>query len=241
MTKILSDKSTNEVALQGAILLYGPRPSEFSYATAHVVTLDDKSQRPNIGAGTPLSRRALIHAVTQVAAATLPKGEFLTPNVLSISPHAVTWWCPPAVRRVFFQCKELGTRSEMVPHPGLVFQASESGFRVFGLCVDERPLPDTMLHEPPYFNTWDNGKICVGNAHLPKQIDVASIPGWEVGFFSSAFTHPNAGGKRVDYADGAFAFWRDMLDGKFLSYPKQVLIPMKKKLGDLIAGKIGVM
>nr|WP_324291620.1 hypothetical protein [Cupriavidus sp. D39] len=76
MTKILSDKSTNEVALQGAILLYGPRPSEFSYATAHVVTLDDKSQRPTIGAGTPLNRRALIHAVTQVAAATLPKGSF---------------------------------------------------------------------------------------------------------------------------------------------------------------------
>ena len=70
---------------------------------------------------------------------------------------------------------------------------------------------------------------------------MASIPGWEAGFFSSAFTHPNVGGKRVDYADGAFAFWRDMLDGKFPSYPKQVLIPMKKKLGDLIAGKIGVM
>ncbi|WP_376746272.1 hypothetical protein, partial [Priestia megaterium] len=44
--------------------------------------------------------------MTQVALSALPKGEFLTPNVLSVSTRAVTWWCPPAIRRVFFQCKE---------------------------------------------------------------------------------------------------------------------------------------
>lgn len=83
------------------------------------------------------------------------------------------------------------------------------------------------------------GKICIGSAHVPKQIDVVSIAGWEEAFFSSAFTHPNHGGKRVDYRDGVFAFWRDMLDGRFPSYPKYALIPMKKTLGNLIAGTIG--
>jgi hypothetical protein len=36
-----------------------------------------------------------------------------------------------------------------------------------------------------------------------------------------------------------YAFWKEMLDGNFAEYPKDVLIPLKKSLGDLIAGKIG--
>lgn len=237
MAEILTATRSHDVALQGAILLYGQGPGQFSYATAHRIELDGTG-RPVIGAGTPLNRMALIHAVREVAEGSLPKGEFLTPNVLSISPSAVTWWCPAAQRRVFFDCKEFGKRSAVVPHPALVFQASQSGFRVFALKGDERPVPGSDLCEPPYFNTWDDGKICIGSAHVPKQIDVASIAGWEAGFFNSAFTHPNHGGKRVTYERGAYAFWKDMLDGKFPDYPKQVLVPMKLKLADLIAGKL---
>ncbi|MFC4524727.1 PRTRC system protein B [Cupriavidus pinatubonensis] len=236
MAEILTATRSHDVALQGAVLLYGRSPGDFSYATAHRV--ESEAGRPVIGAGTPLNRQALIHAVRQVAEASLPKGEYLTPNVLSISPTAVTWWCEAAHRRVFFQCKELGECNSVVPHPALVFQASHSGFRVFAVPGEDRPVPGTVLHEPPYFNTWDHGKICIGSAHVPKQIDVASIDGWEAGFFNSAFTHPNHGGQRVTYARGPYAFWRDMLDGKFREFPQQVLIPMKRTLADLIAGKL---
>lgn len=238
MASIQTASRSYDVALQGAILLYGPNPGNFSYATAHLIEKEGAGGRPVIGAGTPLNRQALIHAVRQVAEESLPKGEFLTPNVLSISPTAVTWWCPAGHRRVFFDCDELGQRSAVVPHPALVFQASASGFRVFALHGEDRPVPTTVLHEPPYFNTWDQGKICIGSAHVPKQIDVASIAEWEESFFTSAFTHPNQGGKRVDFERGAYAFWKDMLDGKFPDYPRQVLIPMKLTLADLIAGKL---
>ncbi|GLC97910.1 hypothetical protein Tamer19_73190 [Cupriavidus sp. TA19] len=239
MAEIHSASREHDVALQGAILLYGRDLSSFTYATAHRIVTDGQTGRPAIGAGTPLNRRALIQAVRQVAEAALPKGEFLTPNVLSISPEAISWWCPPGNRRVFFTCQELGNRSVVVPHPGLVFHAAANGFRVFALSEDVRPNPESVLYEPPYFNTWDHGKICIGSAHVPKQIDVASIAGWEEAFFASAFTHPNVGGTRVAYADGFFAFWRDMLDGKFSTFPKLALIPMNKTLGQLIAGKIG--
>lgn len=239
MAKILTASRSHDVALQGAILLYGPAEGQFTYSTAHRITHEAGTRKPAIGPGVPLNRRALIHAVTQVALSALPKGEFLTPNVLSVSTRAVTWWCPPAIRRVFFQCKELGTRSAVVPHPGLVFQAANDGFSVFALMEDVRPTPESMLHEPPYFNTWDVGRICIGSAQVPKQIDVASIAGWEEAFFSSAFTHPNRGAQRVKFERGVYAFWKEMLDGNFAEYPKEVLIPLKKSLGDLIAGKIG--
>ncbi len=188
MAEILTATRSHDVALQGAILLYGPGPGSFEYATAHLI--EKHGDRPVIGAGTPLNRRALIDCVRQVASHALPKGEFLTPNVLSISTSAITWWAPAGLRRVFFDCKELGQRSAVVAHPALVFQASHSGFRVFALESTDGPDPSSGLFEPPYFNTWDNGKICIGTAHVPKQIDAASVSGWEEGFFTSASPIP---------------------------------------------------
>lgn len=172
-----------------------------------------------------------LRALDENAAA---KAAFLPATVLGLTRHAVTWWCPPAARRVFFRCEELGTRTAVVPHPGLVFQASINGFRVFSVNVPDRPGPDTPLFEPPYFNTWDDGLICIGSARVPSHIDVDSISGWESGFFESEFTHPNHGGRRIAYEKGEFAFWRDMLDGRFEAFPLDALVPTKATVLDLI-------
>ncbi|NKA72481.1 hypothetical protein GO285_01399 [Ralstonia solanacearum] len=239
MSGILTGNRSNDLALQGAILLYGPGQGEFTYATAHCIDTEAASGKAVIGPGVPLNRRALVHAVKGLAEAALPKGEFLTANILAVTPNAVTWWCPPAQRRIFFKSKELGERSAKVWHPALVFQASFDGFRVFSLMEDVRPMPGSPLFEPPYFNTWDHGAICIGSARVPKLINVASVLEWEEAFFLSAFTHPNNGGPRVQFERGAYAFWKDMLDGAFPAFPKEVLIPMKYTVGDLIAGKKG--
>ncbi len=227
-----------QVELSSAILFYSSKRGE-QYATVHPITTTGKESRPVIGAGRPVDRAVLTQTLSKLAENTAPEAAFLPPTVLGISSGSLTWWCAPAKRRVFFKCKELGERSAVVQHPGLVFQASASGFRVFALEGAERPSADTALFEPPYFNTWDLGKICIGSATVPKRINVESIEGWEDGFFNSAFTHPNHGGKRLKYQDGFYAFWRDMLDGKFgEAFPLEVLIPMKKTVRQLVTGKV---
>jgi PRTRC genetic system protein B len=243
MAGISKGETGSEVKLSSAILFYSGRHGE-NYATVHPVTEGDsgrkKGSRPVIGAGRPVDRDELTRALSALAANTAPAADFLPVTVLGVSSSALTWWCAPATRRVFFQCEELGgKRSAVVRHPGLVFQASVGGFRVFALYGKDRPTADSALFEPPYFNTWDHGKICIGTARVPKRINIAAIAGWEEGFFNSAFTHPNHGGKRVEYQDGFFAFWRDMLNGKFSEeFPLKVLVPTKKKVRDLVTGKI---
>jgi PRTRC genetic system protein B len=243
MAGISKGETGSEVKLSSAILFYSGQQGE-NYATVHPVTAGDggrkKASRPVIGAGRPVDREALLRTLGALAANTAPAADFLPVTVLGISSSALTWWCAPAKRRVFFECKELGgKRTAVVHHPGLVFQAAASGFRVFAIEGKDRPTADTGLFEPPYFNTWDLGKICIGTARVPKRINVAAIAGWEEGFFNSAFTHPNHGSKRVEYEDGFYAFWRDMLEGKFSkAYPLKVLVPMKKTVRDLVTGKI---
>ena len=239
MTGIAKGNTGGEVQLSSAILFYSGTKGD-QFATVHPVSHDPRTSRPLIGAGRPLDRNALLETLRNLDRNAAPKADFLPPIVLAVSPDAVLWWCAPASRRVFFDCREFGKRNAVVWHPGLVFRAAASGFSVFALKDPGRPVPGSELFEPPYFNTWDKGQICIGSAHVPRRIDVASIDGWESGFFNSAFTHPNVGGKRVDYEAGFFAFWRDMLDGKFEGgYPFEVLVPVKSTLADLISGKIG--
>lgn len=239
MTGISTGRTGSDLALSHAFLLYTGKDGAH-FATAHPIIAQPKTGQPIMGAGRPLDREALLQSLKQLAEHAAPRAEFLPPNVLSISPEAVAWWCAPAMRRVFFKCKNLGERSAVVPHPGLVFQASTRGFRVFAVACSDRPERGTPLFGPPYFNTWDNGRICIGSAHVPKRVDVESIEGWETGFFGSAFTHPNAGGKRVEYQNGEYAFWRDMLDGKFGEvFPRETLVPMTVTVEQLVNGRIG--
>ncbi|MFM0144969.1 PRTRC system protein B [Paraburkholderia sp. RL18-085-BIA-A] len=239
MKNVSIGQTGHDVALSSALLLYKAENGSH-YATVHPVTAEHKTGRPIIGAGRPLDRRTLIDALMQLDRNAAPKADFLPATVLGVTSAAVTWWCPPSARRVFFRCSELGERSAIVPHPGLVFQAGADGFRVFALKGDGRPDASTPLFEPPYFNTWDKGKICIGSANVPRRIEVSAIAGWEEGFFTSAFTHPNHGSKRVEYENGFYAFWKDMLDGKFEAFPLDVLVPMKGvTAGKLVAGKSG--
>lgn len=233
---LLSTGHSSDLVMSGAILLYSQSRDSQSpiYATAHPVS--NTGKRPVIGAGRPVDREALFTALDSLAERCAANAEFLPETVLAIDRTAVTWWCRPTMRRVFFDCAELGTVTAVVLHPGLIFQARTNGFFVYALDGAVRPTPDTPLFEPPYFNTWDHGSICIGSARVPARIDVASIEGWESGFFESAFTHPNAGGKRVNHPRGEFAFWKEMLAGKYgEQFPLQCLVPMKRTLGDLIA------
>jgi PRTRC genetic system protein B len=233
---LLSTGHSTDLVMSGAILLYSQSRDSQSpiYATAHPVS--NTGKRPVIGAGRPVDREALFTALDSLAERCAANAEFLPETVLAIDRTAVTWWCRPTMRRVFFDCAELGTVTAVVPHPGLIFQARTNGFFVYALDGAARPTPDTPLFEPPYFNTWDHGSICIGSARVPARIDVASIDGWESGFFESAFTHPNAGGKRVNHPRGEFAFWKEMLAGQYgEQFPRECLVPMKRTLGDLIA------
>ena len=228
-----------ELSATSAILLYSGRDQSAHYATVHPVTVG-KGGRGSVGAGRPVDRTALLECLGELAQNSAPRAQFLPETVLAVAQDAIFWWCRPGLRRVFFDCPEIGTRSAIVPHPGLVFRASMHGFSVFALSEDGRPTPESEIYEPPYFNTWDHGKICIGSARVPKRIDVESTTGWESGFFESAFTHPNPGGKRVKFPKGEFAFWKTMLDRGFgEQFPKTVLVPMKLNLAALIAGKQG--
>jgi len=229
--------SAGTAHLRRAVLIYDGQQGG-ALATVH--DIEDVDGEPVIGAGQAMTPRAamdLARALLKRAA----HGGFLPETVLYMESDLIVWWVPPARRHIAFnvgagQAEAFGGREsgEAVPHPGLVFAASGRIWRVWAVKGKARPTPATALYQAPYFNVDVQGSICQGNAPVPEGTTVEKIEAWNDAFLHSYFTHPNGPGRLVHYRGGAYAFWRDMLDGRFRRFPERVLVDVKTTLGRLL-------
>lgn len=223
--------------LDKAILVYKGGGGQ-AFATAHEVAKVGK--KTVILAGKAMSAQAAVELALELSK-NAARGGFVPQELLFHDGDTMSWWVPPARRHVSFKAKELGAdeRGEVVSHPGLVFMASgRRHWSVWAVKGNERPNEQTPLFLAPYFNVSETGVICVGNVSLPDGTAAERISAWNDAFFNSFFTHSNAR-KLVKYRGGAYAFWRDMLNGKHHVFPERVLVPLGKNLKDVLNGGSG--
>ena len=133
-----------------------------------------------------------------------------------------------------------GARTGRVPCPGLIFIVTNKAWKVFAYKGRQRPGAGTPMFVAPFFNVWNTGNICVGNARLPKGDRSHQSEAWEEAFFRSYFTHPNIHTPRglTRYRAGAFALWRDLLDGRFARFPTRLLVSTGRTLGEIFEAAI---
>lgn len=226
--------------LDRAILLYtsrtqadglGNQSSNDVYAMLHTIERGKGGTR--LGTGRP----ATVEACADFARAMADRGSFagfLAPSMLYVGPQCVAWWRAPARARVWFEAAaaehdtadmRIGTRSEITPHPGLVFAVAHGRWFVWALRGPDRPGPDTQLYRAPYFNVWARGEICEGNIRRPGRVTPESLADFERAFFDSRFTHPNDPRKLTLFKGGGYALWKALLDGKWKGrFPDQSLV-----------------
>lgn len=230
--------SDTALRLSGGIMIYGD--TQGAYATYHNIHFNADRQ-PSLLEGHPLTA-AQIGTLVQLLGRNAQIGSFLSDSVLSVGIDSLIWWVKPAIREIHFACdseKVIGNESGMVPHPGLVFAVVEGVWYVFAVKGNKRPNESTQLYQVPHFNVWAGGKICTGNVKLPESAALDDREAWEKAYFGSRFSHPNVP-KLVNYKGGAYAFWRDMLDGKFAKFPSNVLVSETMTLGGFIRKVNGV-
>lgn len=218
--------------LDQAVLIYRGA-SDRALATVHPV--EEVDGEPVIMAGRAMTPRAALQ-LARALSKTVAHSGFLPETVLYMDGDLLLWWLPPAKRHIAFRAPELGAaeRGEGVPHPGLVFAAASNVWKVWAVKGKARPTLESALFQAPYFNVWQGGDICRGNVRVPDGTTAEKIDAWNTAFLSSFFTHPNVQGKLVRYRGGAYAFWRDMLDGKFKRFPERVLMDTGTTLGKLL-------
>ncbi|RJP53464.1 MAG: PRTRC system protein B [Anaerolineaceae bacterium] len=223
--------SSQSYRLSSAILVYQDASRNPAFASVHDVSTDD-ADKPIIQAGVPASKSGLMSLMRILDPKAMVRPALKPPHVLAEGPGFFVWFSKPQPRQVWFDCKELGARTGRAPCPGLIFIVTNKTWKIFAYKGRQRPDADTSLFVAPFFNVWNTGNICVGNARLPKGDMAYQSEAWEEAFFRSYFTHPNIHTAKglTRYRAGPFALWRDLLDGRFARFPTRTLVPTGKTL-----------
>jgi PRTRC genetic system protein B len=122
-----------------------------------------------------------------------PSG-LLPKNVLHINPdhngYAI-WHTPPQKIDLFF-VEGLGIPNGRASIPSLLWKASKNTLWIFAMDSDTEIGEQTALFHAPFFNLYQDGKVCMGTVAVNIKSDCLLeefIALWEQYFFNSYFSH----------------------------------------------------
>lgn len=232
----------HSIQLHRAILIYentniyhGGVP--WTYATVHdvsggVIQPGRAITRREIEA---LSRGLLETETNKVKKEAARLSAVIPETLLMLSPTCMVWYCPSAVRPIFFTAGKEKEKldGKRVRHPHLLFCRSTDKFSVFALADGKRPTAETPLYQAPYWNMYEDGSMCVGTANIPKLVHPSVIPQAEQAFFRSAFTHANVRGHPLTrHPKGHLGLWLEMRNAS--KFPAKYLTPAGKTLSSIL-------
>jgi PRTRC genetic system protein B len=164
-----------------------------------------------------------------------PKG-IISPNILHINSTEngkVVWFTKAQEKELFF-VKNLNIPNGKVHILPLIWSADKFGLKIFALKSNQRPNENTPLFHAPFFNIYEDGKVCMGTVDV-KIKHSASLEefteNWEHYFFNSYFSHLMGGHNPIK--GNCVNLWKNLIKTKEL-FPKNLLIANNKTLKNLL-------
>lgn len=222
-----------------AILIYESPVIGEALATVHHVAPGGDG-RNKISPGELLSAETLVNLLQTVKTEVAQTRQVLPAHVLWQDAAVMVWYREARRAPIYFSTSEAAfnkaLNAQTVAHPALLFKATAGQLSIYALQSDaqghlDRPGNETPLCFAPYFNLYDGGDMCRGNAPYPKTLDVSTIEQWERAFFDTLFTHANYRTKFLNHPGGHAGLWRAMLSAEH--FPASHLVP-----NGLILGKV---
>lgn len=132
---------------------------------------------------------------TKTRKANFLKSEGIIPAMVLYTdntPNGFAIWYSPAQRKKLLFKHSLGIESGMVSLPPLVWKATKDSLYIYTLKEDARPDEETYLYHAPFFNLYEDGRVCMGTVQVSIPSDCGLyqfISLWEDYFFNSYFSH----------------------------------------------------
>ena len=117
----------------------------------------------------------------------------LPPQLLyhNIVHKCAIWYSPPEKRTLLFS-DSLGIANGEMCIPSLIWKATPTDLYLYAIKLKERANANTILYRAPFFNMYDNGKVCMGTVEVDmrKCADLHEfIDNWQEYFYNSKFSH----------------------------------------------------
>jgi PRTRC genetic system protein B len=167
----------------------------------------------------------------------LKSNGILPTNILNINPNkdksTVLWYTKSQKRQLYF-VNTLGITSGIANVPPMIWYANKNSLSVFALTSYRRPTEKTPLYFAPFFNIYEDGRVCMGsvNINIKNSASVEEFTGaWEDYFFKSYFSHLL--GSNSPIKGNCVNLWKDLI-GTDKPFPKEVLKKKNKTLKNLL-------
>ncbi|UUW11632.1 PRTRC system protein B [Flavobacterium plurextorum] len=174
----------------------------------------------------------------QKQTAFLKSGGILPTNILHSNPSrdkgAVIWYTKSQKRPLYF-IEGLGIPSGQGFVPPMMWQASKNSLRVFALLSNRRPTEKTLLYYAPFFNIYEDGRVCMGSVSIEiKESDCVEefTKAWEDYFFNSYFSHLM--GENSPVKGNCVSLWKDLVTSD-RTFPTPLLKSSNKTLKNLLS------
>jgi len=225
------------------ITIYGDRSKYGSYT----YFLEERDVLRNgdkyiLGAARPMPEKIMADLAREYSAKKDQKlsfePEIMSENILfahsAEGNSVVIWWLPAGKRQLNFDKKLKIGPSGVLPHPGLLFVNINKSLYVFSVKDNNRPTKKTNLYNAPFFNVYEDGKICLGTANTgtPTGYYQGEMRRFEIGFFAAEQNHSVGGaGAKTSLPN----LWKSLL--KKNQFPNTELLPHKtyKNIGDIFS------
>ena len=164
-----------------------------------------------------------------------PKGIIPT-NVLYIDPNenGRTVWFTKSQKRKLFFIESLGIPNGTAHIPPILWRANRNGLSVYALASDRRPTAQTALFYAPFFNVYDDNRVCMGtvDVKIKKSASLEEFMQlWEDSFFNSYFSHLI--NEHNPIKGNIVSLWKNLI-GTDKPFPKEVLIKNHLTLKNLL-------
>ena len=208
--------------LMSAVLLYGSE-QKIRLATIHQPMRDPQGGPALLDAGEPLTREFL-DKMTRGLGSELP-ATFLPSNVLiySAQTHRVVGATtdPQYVFCARLRWQDTGWKT--LSSSGVGVRGAQRPTQGLGSGLKaQRPEPDTWLYMAPYWNTYEDGRVCHGTMQTPQTVTIENLPQWSQAFFASEFTGSNLGIQQCSHPEGFLGMWASLAGAK--RFPPQYLL-----------------
>ena len=153
---------------------------------------------------------------------------------LSTNKSAVVWYTKAQKRTLYF-VDSLEIPNGTANVPPMVWQATKNSLRVFALASGRRPTEKTPLYYAPFFNIYEDGRVCMGsvNVDIKESACIEQFTkSWEDYFFNSYFSHLM--GENSPVKGNCVSLWKDLVStGR--TFPKEALKSNNKILKNLLS------
>lgn len=225
-----------QLDLKAALLYYRGAPSAAGdYWQIHSVE-KNKAGVPVLREGIPVERRTLAELCKEILPSLYQNIGWIDPGLLAYgagSEGPLLFW-RPSIRRSIYFGRTLNLESGIVTWPALVFLARPKELHVFAVNADQRPELDTPLLMPPFFNIYEDCRVCLGTTRAPATCWPDETQRWGEAFYKSEFTQAGAKDRLFLKRGSLAAFWRSRPAAKTNGFPYKQLKGAGLTIRDLL-------